>query len=90
MLSLPPRSATGEPGSEATAHRFEAEISTFTSCRFRQIVLGALATFLAWVKAGIDSCPAGDSRTLAQGWIQVVLGVAFATSNSGGQEVRQH
>ena len=55
-----------------------------------KFVLGALAARLARVEAGADFCPTGDSCLLAQGWIQVVLGVAFAASNSDGQEVRQH
>jgi hypothetical protein len=38
------------------------------------------------VEAGADFRPAGDSCTLAQGWIQVVLGVAFAASNSAGRK----
>ena len=89
MLLFSPRSAPGEPGSEATADRFKAEISTFASCHLRQIILGALAAFLARMEAGADLRPAGDSRTLAQGWIQVVLGVVFAALNFGGQEVPQ-
>jgi putative transposase len=38
------------------------------------------------VEAGADFRPTGDSCTLAQGWIQVVLGMAFAESSSGGRK----
>ena len=53
------------------------------------VVLGDLAPAVAGMESGIDPRPAGDRRPLASGRIQVLLDVAFATSESRGKKVRK-
>ena len=88
LYQFPQRPAVGEPGSSATALRFETEVPSAALCCSRQIVLDDLAAAMAGMEAGAGPRAAGDRRSLASGRIQIVLDVALAASDPRGKKMR--
>jgi hypothetical protein len=87
MFSLSLRSRPGKPGSAATTLRFEKEESSVATCRFRPIVLGAVAPILERVKASVYPRPARNCCSLASSRIQALLDVALAASETCRQKM---